>query len=77
MFAYWCAEALPLYGFHMAIKPVKIIFFQYQLMHLDTKFDGKSDFAIKRGLNPRFDWVTEGQSQILAKWRRGLSARIP
>ena len=31
-------------------------------MHSHAEFDGESDFAIKRGLNPRFDWVTEGQS---------------
>ena len=34
-------------------------------MHSDAEFDGESDFAIKRGLNPRSDWVTEGQSQNL------------
>ena len=38
-------------------------------MYSDAKFDGESDFAIKRGLNPRSDWVTEGQSQNLVKWR--------
>ena len=38
-------------------------------MHSDAEFDGESDFAIKRGLNPWFDWVTEGQSQNLVKWR--------
>ena len=30
-------------------------FFQYQLMHLDAKFNGESDFAIKSGVNSRFD----------------------
>ena len=38
-------------------------------MHSDAEFDGKSDFAIKRGLTLRFDWVTEDQSQFLVKWR--------
>ena len=62
MFAYWQVKALPLHRFCMAIKPVKIFFFQYQSMHSDAEFYGESDFAIKRGLNSRFDWVTEGQS---------------
>ena len=38
-------------------------------MQSNAEFDGESDFAIKRGPNPRFDWVTEGQSQNLVKWR--------
>ena len=41
----------------------------FQPMHSYSEFDGESDFAIKRCLNPRFDWVTEGQSQNLVKWR--------
>ena len=66
MFAYWWAEALPLYGFHIAIKPRSInFFFQYQLMHLYAEFDEKSDSATKRCLNSPSDWVTEGQ-----RWNR-------
>ena len=37
-------------------------------MYLDSKFDGESDFFLKRGLNPQVDWSTEGQSQNLVKW---------
>ena len=32
-------------------------------MHIDAKFDGESDFAIKRYLDSWSDWVTDGQSQ--------------
>ena len=88
MFAYWCDEALPLYGFHMAIKPVKIFFFQYQLMHLDAEFDWESDFVIKRDLNPWFDQFTDIQIQNFVligpieapgtqRVKIGVSARLP
>ena len=36
----------------MSVKPVKIEYFQHQLMYTDFKFDGKSNFAIKRYLDP-------------------------
>ena len=38
-------------------------------MHLDAKFDGESDFNINRDANLRFDWLMDGQSQNLVKWR--------
>ena len=44
-----------LYVWRAGIKPVKINFFQYQIIQLDAKFDGESDFDIKRGVKPRFD----------------------
>ena len=40
-------------------------------MHVDAKFDGESDFAIKRYLNPWSDCVTVGQSQNARLMRAG------
>ena len=47
----------------MVVNPVKVEYFQYQLMYLDAKFHRKSDFSIKRYLDPWSDWVTDDQSQ--------------
>ena len=53
LFANWCAKALSHYMvFVWPYHRSKSIFFQYQPMHSDAEFDGESDFAIKRGLNP-------------------------
>ena len=40
-------------------------------MHIDAKFDGESDFAIKRYLDPWSDCVTDGQSQNAHLTRTG------
>ena len=47
----------------MVVNPVKIDYFQYQLMYSDARFDGESDFAIKCYLDPWSDCVIDGQSE--------------
>ena len=38
-------------------------------MYIDAEFDEDSDFAIKHGLNPRFDGFTDSQRQIAQETR--------
>ena len=59
MSQYW----ILLYGLLTAIKPVEIIFVQYQPMHYDAKLNRESDFDINHGVTLWLNWVTDD------KWR--------